>query len=259
MYNCEKVLGLINEYIDKELPEDELKEIELHLEQCSECKAEYDLSIKLKNEMASLNQISLPDEFNESLHKKLTNANKKSSNSIIKILTSIAAVVLLFIFSAHYLNINSLKDSSFKATGNRRIAMVPTQDEKSVEERTSKMQTFGATESVNGKEKGVTNAKDSNQYSLKSLRDEQQSRSSGLVQESGNTLNDRTENTQIAAPEHGFDSVKSALSGESSADGLNEKVITLGSDRYAIFNIAFIVLLIVAVILYTFNKFKKRK
>lgn len=94
MNRCDEYLENLSAYLDSELPENSIKDIEEHLNKCEKCSEE--LSI-LKTIVSALNELEeeLPDGFETSLHKRLEEAGTKSGVKIrfgkVRLFAQIAA------------------------------------------------------------------------------------------------------------------------------------------------------------------------
>lgn len=111
--DCNRVSELIMLYLDNELDNAEKALFEEHIKACESCcndLNEYKTIITLCKDISDE---ELPEDFKESLHKKLmevkvqmgsneikkkSSENKKNSARFIQIISSIAAVVLVFVF-----------------------------------------------------------------------------------------------------------------------------------------------------------------
>jgi len=70
--NCQKILKLLNPYIDKTLDADTTQQVEEHLKTCSVCREEH---LKLKQIISALNSISpqpAPADFTQSIMAKIS-------------------------------------------------------------------------------------------------------------------------------------------------------------------------------------------
>ena len=98
---CADVREMMSLYIDCLLNETEKEEFEKHIEECEECKQEFEI---LKNMLAECNfeEEELPQGFKEQLHIKLVAEKSKTKKSILgfntnwKSATGLAAAVLIF-------------------------------------------------------------------------------------------------------------------------------------------------------------------
>ncbi len=125
MKKCEDILELLSLYIDNELDDETSKLVKEHVELCSSCKDELvqlQQVVKMCNEV---DEVELPDSFNEVLHQKLKLEHKKMEddkkitvmrNRILKTITSVAAIFIVIFAVRGFMNIGMLNkgDSSNK-------------------------------------------------------------------------------------------------------------------------------------------------
>ena len=123
MKKCEEILELLSLYIDNELDDETSKLVKEHVELCSSCKDELvqlQQVVKMCNEV---DEVELPDSFNEVLHQKLKLEHKKMEddkkiivmrNRILKTITSVAAIFIVIFAVRGFMNIGMLNkgDSS---------------------------------------------------------------------------------------------------------------------------------------------------
>lgn len=110
MKNCFEFKESISLYIDGELAADEGRLFEEHLGSCAECRSEYDEIVRIVGLCRDVQDVELPDNFREELHKKLVaaaeNAPEKAARQRMKyarLFSSIAAgFVLIFLFGSVY-------------------------------------------------------------------------------------------------------------------------------------------------------------
>jgi len=101
---CNEFENLINEYVDGELTHS-IDILEEHMKECETCKALYEETLELKNMLANLEMIELPDDFEDSLHNKLIEASRDNVRPIhkwnrnFKLVGSIAAVLLVSVLA----------------------------------------------------------------------------------------------------------------------------------------------------------------
>jgi hypothetical protein len=70
--NCQKIIKLLNPYIDKTLNADTAQQVDEHLKSCSACREEY---LKLKQVVSALNSVSpqpVPADFTQNLMAKIS-------------------------------------------------------------------------------------------------------------------------------------------------------------------------------------------
>jgi len=63
--HCDELLDKLFEYVDKELPEEELRAIAVHLEGCPPCEAEKRVVERIKSMVAGCPQEVAPDRLRE--------------------------------------------------------------------------------------------------------------------------------------------------------------------------------------------------
>jgi len=95
MNRCEYCLENLSAYMDRELPEHEMKEIEEHLMKCASCSREFEILKTIVSACGELEE-ELPEGFISSLHERLEDARndvfaRKNKTGRIKLLTQIAA------------------------------------------------------------------------------------------------------------------------------------------------------------------------
>ncbi len=78
MMKCEDIRKNLDLFIDSEiLSDEERKEINAHLDQCEDCKREYEEMKKIKEDLKALGDVELPKDFHDNLMKELKGTNKK--------------------------------------------------------------------------------------------------------------------------------------------------------------------------------------
>lgn len=100
---CTEFELLLNEYVDGELTHSQ-HELEEHMKTCENCRRLYDDAVELKQLLSGLDDIDLPDDFEETLHEKLVATQKESKVTPLrkyrntwKLLGSVAAVAIVSI------------------------------------------------------------------------------------------------------------------------------------------------------------------
>lgn len=94
MKRCDEYFENLSAYLDGEMPENSIKDIEEHLSKCENCSEELSM---LKTIISALNELEeeLPDGFETSLHKRLAEAGAKSGVKIksgkVRLFSQIAA------------------------------------------------------------------------------------------------------------------------------------------------------------------------
>ena len=107
-----KYSELISSYIDNELQEEEKKELLNHLEECDECKKEYEELLELRKELSSFvkeSDRSLSDEVMKKINKKKTPFIFRH----IGLVASLVFIVVLAVFTMGEKNTSNLKEASF--------------------------------------------------------------------------------------------------------------------------------------------------
>lgn len=95
--NCEDANVLITNYIDNEIEESQLLELEKHLESCADCKELFNDIKDVVSQLQSLPPVELPEDFHESLMNKIKKDTKlKVINKASKFYYIAALVVALF-------------------------------------------------------------------------------------------------------------------------------------------------------------------
>ena len=112
--NCNEIRELLSLYIDNNLDEEQMIEIEKHLLICAACKKEFEEFDILINTMKNLPEVKIPTQFDSRLREELKKGremNRKTSKKALYIrYSSIAAIFVIGIFSiAMYNTINSGK------------------------------------------------------------------------------------------------------------------------------------------------------
>ncbi len=74
---CKDAQNKISAFLDNELTSAQEETLNKHLETCEACKALYDDMIFMKEIMADLPQLDLPDDFSDELHMKLEKASRE--------------------------------------------------------------------------------------------------------------------------------------------------------------------------------------
>jgi len=82
--DCQKIVKLLNEYVDQELDAESTQTVEEHLKSCSSCREEY---LKLKQVVSTLNSISpqlAPETFTQKIMTKISQEEIQIQSSWIK-------------------------------------------------------------------------------------------------------------------------------------------------------------------------------
>ncbi len=87
---------LINEYLNGELSNVEKLSLMEHLDVCFQCKREFEILNKISNMSREVKRFKAPENFEESLRRKIHEKKRKKSK-VMEVLLIIAASVVLFI------------------------------------------------------------------------------------------------------------------------------------------------------------------
>lgn len=101
MNNCNEIKDLLSFYLEGQLHENERKQVVSHLESCVDCKKELEqLSILLEG-IKDVEQLELPEDFNQKLHDKLINTDQGEHKRFYTFTwaSGLVACFLLLIFS----------------------------------------------------------------------------------------------------------------------------------------------------------------
>ena len=71
---CDEALDRLFEFIDHELPDDELKRIGRHLKECPPCEAEHRINEKIKSMVSDCPKEAAPDELRKKVLATLVEA-----------------------------------------------------------------------------------------------------------------------------------------------------------------------------------------
>ncbi|WP_084129025.1 mycothiol system anti-sigma-R factor [Demequina sp. NBRC 110055] len=72
---CEEALDRLFEYIDDELPQDELQRIGAHLKTCPPCEAEHQIKERIKNLTARAGGQTAPEEMRQRILASIRSAS----------------------------------------------------------------------------------------------------------------------------------------------------------------------------------------
>ncbi len=116
--NCDEIRGLLSLYIDNNLDQEQMIEIEKHLLLCDACKKEYDEIVLVINAMKNTPEVEIPTQFDAKLREELKsvarNSRKKAKQNKWIRYSSIAALFIVGIFSiAMYNNSNEPNPTNF--------------------------------------------------------------------------------------------------------------------------------------------------
>lgn len=101
--DCSRVVDLLSEYIDGMLDDEDKNFIEIHLKECKCCRQEYEILRNIVLNCRMQEEIDLPEDFENDLHKRLEAEKKKRSfisSSFIYRHRGVAAVFLVLTVSA---------------------------------------------------------------------------------------------------------------------------------------------------------------
>lgn len=79
MIECPEVKELISAYIDGEVTEIEKISVEQHLGDCSECRKEYEFTLKMLDALKEIPDEDLPQGFSDDLHKRLEAVSREQA------------------------------------------------------------------------------------------------------------------------------------------------------------------------------------
>jgi len=106
MMNCNEARDLITLYIDNELQGEKLEKFKEHVESCEACRIELAEITRVVELCADMPEEELPETFKEQLHSKLVDVSRQDNNnrkviffknSYLKVITTVAAVFLVFV------------------------------------------------------------------------------------------------------------------------------------------------------------------
>ncbi len=73
---CELARNLMSSYIDRDINEIDKLGLEKHLQQCMDCREEYELLLEVVTECSGFEEAELPEDFHEELHARLLEETK---------------------------------------------------------------------------------------------------------------------------------------------------------------------------------------
>lgn len=96
---CKEFKELISQYIDNELPEEQMSDMREHLELCVACKREYEELAKIKTLLNQTEEISLPADFDLRMRKALAPefAKAKADRRRKKLMRKASAIAAVFV------------------------------------------------------------------------------------------------------------------------------------------------------------------
>lgn len=107
--NCIEFVENISLYIDGDMNEEEKKEFELHLSECSNCRQEYEFMINIIREVKEQEQVELPDNYRFELRRKLKEVSKEEKREKKinwRVLSTVAAGLVIMLISFSMLSNN---------------------------------------------------------------------------------------------------------------------------------------------------------
>jgi len=101
MMNCEKINGLLPEFVAGELPEETATMIDLHLADCPQCRQEFETELDLMVNLSGLPVVKCPDHVTAGILEEIENDEKKTQVPdrfwMLKTSTLVAAALALFL------------------------------------------------------------------------------------------------------------------------------------------------------------------
>ncbi|CAH2212605.1 zf-HC2 domain-containing protein [Tepidibacter aestuarii] len=208
--NCDKFRENISYYIDDILDDNDKHEFENHMNNCDQCRCEYEQMLVLIDSLNSVDQVPLPDNYDETLRKKLNNERVKGKRKWSKYMYIAASLAIVF-FSTQ--NIDKLKTIDTQESSNIEISETsnnedaqqsPMQDSnmENVEDGNVNMENVDIVSTVSDNEKTSTSAPKkkevSSDYSMKSSVDNQKpDQNIQTVQNEPIVQNEQSENNDI--------------------------------------------------------------
>jgi hypothetical protein len=77
---CRKVLELLPRFIENDFSDEEIAEVQLHVETCERCRKEYDAMRSLVDHLDCLPTVGVPNTFKEAVMKKLAPGSDKGED-----------------------------------------------------------------------------------------------------------------------------------------------------------------------------------
>lgn len=124
--NCDKFRENISYYIDDILDDNDKREFEDHMNSCEQCKDEYEQMLILIDSLNSVEQVPLPDNYDETLRKKLNNEKVKVKKKWNKYMYIAASLAIVF-FSVQ--NIDNLKTLEVQENPNIEVSEYSNQED----------------------------------------------------------------------------------------------------------------------------------
>jgi hypothetical protein len=104
--DCARASDLLSLYIDEMLDETQAYELQLHLEECALCRAEYEQLTRMRAALLGVPDIPLPDGFDERLRQTLARLSEETPDIVsrrsrrkVRIWVSAAAIFAVGLFS----------------------------------------------------------------------------------------------------------------------------------------------------------------
>jgi hypothetical protein len=108
--DCKVFDEYISLCIDQLLDEQDKKNFELHLNQCSQCKEKYEETRELVSLIRGIDEEPLPRGFRNNLIKKLERSQKINTGYLLRWLGAMAGIIVIF------LSVKAIKDTRFTGT-----------------------------------------------------------------------------------------------------------------------------------------------
>lgn len=124
--NCDKFRENISYYIDNILDDNDRLEFEDHMNSCEQCKCEYEQMVILIDSLNSVEQVPLPDNYDETLRKKLNNEKVKVKKKWSRYMYIAASLAIVF-FSVQ--NIDNLKTLDVQENPNIEVSEYSDQED----------------------------------------------------------------------------------------------------------------------------------
>jgi|GEM_PF-4501116 len=119
--DCSNYSKLLSPYLDNQLEDAQKDLVKKHMEQCSRCAQEYEQLRKIANYCRQLDELDLPSDFHEQLHKQLLLEQKKKNWTKYRIFSGAAAAVIVAflgvkLIGSGYLPIFNIDDLGMRST-----------------------------------------------------------------------------------------------------------------------------------------------
>ncbi|NLN40580.1 MAG: hypothetical protein GX160_01045 [Clostridiales bacterium] len=113
--DCKNFNEYISLYLDEILDEEDKKEFEEHLNQCPQCKKEFEETQKVVSLVKELGEEPVPHGFRESIINRLGRLRKNQTSNLIRWIAAMAGVIIIF------LSVKAIKDTRFTAGIDREV------------------------------------------------------------------------------------------------------------------------------------------